>query len=64
MLRISYESVPEQLRKCSGAVAKVFRINYGMCSEAVIKCSGAVSKCFEAVSKCSGVVNKSTGVAF
>ena len=28
MLRSSYESVPEQLQKCSGAVTKVFRSSY------------------------------------
>ena len=28
MFRSSYESVPEQLRKCSGAVTKVFRNSY------------------------------------
>ena len=41
MLRISYESAPEQLLKCSGAVSK---------------CSGAVGKCSGAVSKSSGTV--------
>ena len=28
MFRSSYESVPEQLRKCSGALTKVFRNSY------------------------------------
>ena len=41
VLRISYESAPEQLRKCSGAVSK---------------CSGAVGKCSGAVIKSSGTV--------
>ena len=41
MLRISYESAPEQFRKCSGAVSK---------------CAGAVGECSGAVIKSSGTV--------
>ena len=41
MLRGSYDSVPMQLRKCSGPVSK---------------CSGAISKCSGAVNKSSGAL--------
>ena len=61
VFRSSFESVPDQLRKCSGAVTKVFRISYESVPEQLRKCSGAVSKCSGAVGKCSGAVIKSSG---
>ena len=50
MSRGSYESVPEQLRKCSGAVTKVFRNSY--------KFSVAVKSLPDQLRKCSGAVMK------
>ena len=56
MFRSSYESAPEQLQKCSGAVTKVFRSRF--------KSSGTVIslpeqlKVFRITYKCSGAVTK------
>ena len=47
MFQSSYESVPGQLLKNSGAVTKVFRSS---------KCSGAVNKYSGAVNKFSGTL--------
>ena len=63
MFRSSYESAPEQLRKCSGAVTKVLRSSLSLPEQLKVfrssyKSSGSLISVPEQLRKCSGAVTK------